>query len=114
MTDKALFYEEEKLEWEVIDDKISRQIVGFDDKIMMVNVRFKKGGIGVLHNHYHSQVTHIADGAFEVTIGNEVKLLKKGDSFFIPSNEMHGVVCLEKGMLIDVFSPVRKDIIKNN
>lgn len=114
MTDKALFYEEEKLEWEVIDDKISRQIVGFDDKIMMVNVRFEKGGIGVLHNHYHSQVTHIADGAFEVTIGNEVKLLKKGDSFFIPSNEMHGVVCLEKGMLIDVFSPVRKDIIKNN
>lgn len=109
MTKSALFYEEEKLEWEVVDDKISRQIVGFDDKIMMVNVRFKKGGVGALHKHYHSQVTHISEGKFDVTVDSETKQLKKGDSFYIPPNIIHGVVCVEEGMLIDVFSPMRKD-----
>jgi quercetin dioxygenase-like cupin family protein len=113
MNKRTLFFENEKMEWEVIDDKISRQIVGFDDKIMMVNVRFKSGGVGVLHNHHHSQVTHISEGKFEVTIGGETKLLKKGDSFYIPSNIMHGVVCIEEGTLIDVFSPMREDFIIN-
>lgn len=108
----TLFYEDEKLGWEILEDKISRQIVGFNNQIMMVNVRFKKGGIGVLHSHPHTQVTHIAEGKFEVTIDGETKLLKKGDSFFIPSNIVHGVVCIEAGTLIDVFSPMREDFIK--
>jgi len=28
-----------------------------------------------------------------------------------PSNAMHGAVCLEDGLLIDVFSPAREDFI---
>lgn len=111
MSNSALFFENENNSWETVDDKIQRQIVGFDDSIMMVNVRFEKGGIGLLHHHYHVQVTHISEGKFEVSIGKETKILKKGDSFYIPSNVEHGVVCLEEGMLIDVFSPMREDIL---
>ncbi len=107
-----VFFKYLKAEWETVDDKIQRQIVGFDDKVMMVNVRFEKGGVGALHHHFHSQVTHISEGKFEVTIGKETKVLGKGDSFFIPSDVMHGVVCLEAGILIDVFSPMREDFIK--
>mgnify|MGYP003490304428 CR=1 FL=1 len=112
MSNSTVFFENEKTNWEVIEDKIQRQIVGFDDSIMMVNVRFEKGGIGALHHHVHTQVTHISEGKFEVTIGNETKVLKKGDSFFIPSDVIHGVVCLEAGTLVDVFSPMREDFIK--
>ena len=112
MIQSELFFEDENTGWEVVDDKIQRQIVGYNNSIMMVNVRFEKGGVGTLHYHTHTQVTHISEGTFEVTIGNETKILKKGDSFFIPSNVMHGVVCIEKGMLIDVFSPVREDFLK--
>ncbi|MFN3754694.1 cupin domain-containing protein [Flavobacterium sp.] len=112
MSDSAVFFENETTHWEVVEDKIQRQIGGFDDSIMMVNVRFEKGGIGALHHHHHAQVTHISEGRFEVIIGNEIRVLKKGDSFYIPSDVMHGVVCLEEGMLIDVFSPMREDFIK--
>jgi quercetin dioxygenase-like cupin family protein len=107
-----LFFKEEETEWEVVGEGIQRQIVGFDETIMMVNVKFVKGAIGSLHNHHHTQVTHIAEGAFEVTIEEETKKLKKGDSFYIRSNKTHGVVCLEEGMLIDVFSPIREDFIR--
>jgi quercetin dioxygenase-like cupin family protein len=107
-----LFFKEEETQWEVVGEGVQRQIVGFDETIMMVNVKFDKGGIGPLHNHYHAQVTHIAEGTFEVTIEEETRILKKGDSFYIPSNKIHGVVCLEAGTLIDVFSPIREDFIK--
>lgn len=112
MTNTTVFFESDKMEWEAVDEKIQRQIVGYDDKIMMVNVKFDKDGIGTMHNHPHTQVTYIVEGKFEVTIGDEIKIVKKGDSFFIPSNVMHGVVCLEAGMLIDVFSPMREDFLK--
>jgi quercetin dioxygenase-like cupin family protein len=107
-----LFFTGEATAWEVVGTGVQRQIVGFDDRIMMVNVKFDKGAIGPLHQHHHTQVTHIAAGQFEVTIDEQTRILKKGDSFYIPSDKIHGVVCLEEGILVDVFSPMREDFIK--
>ena len=107
-----IFYKSDSTEWEKIDEYIDRQIVGYDNSVMMVNVRFKKGGIGYAHQQPHIQVTYVSEGSFEVTIGEEKTTLKKGDSFFVPSNIIHGVVCLEDGILVDVFSPHREDFIK--
>lgn len=107
-----LFFKEDETQWEVVGEGVQRQIVGFDDRIMMVIVKFDERAIGPLHQHHHTQVTHVAAGAFEVTIGDEKKIVKKGDSFYIPSNATHGVVCLEEGILIDGFSPIREDFMK--
>ncbi|WP_026754655.1 cupin domain-containing protein [Sediminibacter sp. Hel_I_10] len=114
MIERAVFFETNKQEWEAVEDKIKRQIVGYDDTMMMVNVRFEKGGIGQLHHHIHTQSTFISEGKFEVTIGVDKKILKKGDSFFVPSNTPHGVICIEEGMLVDVFTPMRKDFVVKN
>lgn len=100
-----------ELAWETVGEGVQRQITGYDDKIMMVNVKFDTGGIGPLHQHHHSQVTYIARGKFEMTIGDEKRILKAGDSFYIPSNVLHGLTCLEEGLLIDVFSPIREDFM---
>ena len=104
--------EEEKIEWEKVDDKVRRKILGFNDKIMMVKVEFQTGGIGYVHKDPHSQVTYVESGKFDVQIGNEKKVLKGGDCFFIPPDIEHGVVNFEGGILIDVFSPMREDFIK--
>lgn len=107
------FLKDEELEWEVVADGIKRKIMGYDDSIMMVNVLFEKGAIGTLHKHYHSQVTNVAKGLFQVTINNVTKVMKEGDCFYIPPHVIHGVLCLEKGLLIDVFSPIREDFMYN-
>jgi quercetin dioxygenase-like cupin family protein len=112
MSKTNVFFEGKKMEWEVVDEKIQRQIVGYDDKIMMVNVRFEKDSIGTLHHHHHTQISYVAEGKFEITIADETSILEKGDSFYVPSNAIHGVVCLEAGILVDVFSPMREDFIK--
>lgn len=98
---------------ERLDDKLERQIIGYNDQIMMVKVNFDAGGVGQLHEHYHSQVTYVVDGAFDMTIGEETKRLVGGDSFYIPPHTMHGCVCIEKGTLIDVFSPHREDFVES-
>ena len=100
-----------QIPWEDVGKGLQRQIFGHDDKVMMVKVKFEKGAIGALHSHPHSQVTYIESGEFEMTIGDDKKLIKKGDGFYVPPDVLHGILCIEAGMLIDVFSPMREDFI---
>lgn len=106
-----IFVEGDNLEWEEVAPGMKRKIMGYDDNIMMVHVHFEKGGVGIQHEHFHSQTSFVVSGKFEVTIGGESKILKANDVFYPPPNVMHGAVCLEEGVLIDVFSPVREDFL---
>ncbi len=105
------FYESEAIEWEVVAPGVKRKIMAYDSSLMLVKVAFEKGGVGSLHNHYHSQISYVAKGQFEVEVNGEKKVLKAGDVFYAAPNLMHGAVCLEDGLLIDVFSPMREDFI---
>ena len=106
-----MFLESKNYNWEKIDENLDRAVVGYDDSLMLTIVKFKKGGIGKLHHHIHSQVAYIASGSFEVQIEEEKKVLKAGDSFFLKTDLTHGVVCLEEGVLIESFSPMREDFV---
>jgi len=105
------FIAEEEIVYQA-DKGITRQFVGYDNNIMMVKVMFEKGAVGQQHAHDHVQTTYVVSGEFEMTIGNETKILKAGDGFYTEPNIMHGCVCLEAGILIDVFSPIREDFYK--
>lgn len=106
-----VFIENKDIPWEQMAEGVKRKIMSYDDNLMVVKVSFDKGGIGTLHQHYHSQISHIESGVFEVEIAGEKKILSAGDGFYIPPNALHGAVCLEAGVLIDVFSPMREDFI---
>lgn len=106
-----VFIENDDVAWETIAEGIRRKIMSFDERVMMVKVDFEKGAIGVLHQHYHTQISHVESGVFEVEVSGKKKILKAGDAFHIPPNILHGAVCLEAGMLIDIFSPMREDFI---
>ena len=44
--------------------------------------------------------------------GEETKIISEGDAYYIAPDEWHGCVCLEEGILIDTFSPMRADFLK--
>lgn len=111
MLQSSLFQIEADTQWQDLGNGVSRQIFGYDDQIMLVKARFEAEAVGILHQHYHAQVTYVESGLFEMTIGEEKKMLKKGDGFYAPPHVMHGCVCLEPGILIDVFSPHREDFL---
>ncbi len=106
-----IFIEDASFEWETVGAGVRRKIMSYDEKLMIVKVEFQQGGIGTLHKHPHSQITHVESGVFEVQIGDEKKVLKGGDAYYPPPNVMHGAVCLESGVLIDAFSPYREDFV---
>ncbi|MBU2491625.1 MAG: cupin domain-containing protein [Bacteroidetes bacterium] len=109
---KKIYQMDNEIAWEKVTDKVYRKIMAYDENIMMVKVRFEKGGVGDLHKHPHVQTTLVEKGVFEVNIGGDKKILNAGDTFFVPSDTEHGVVNIEEGILIDVFSPAREDFLK--
>src|SRR4051812_22179885 len=106
---QKLFIEDHELDFINAGEGIFRKVIAYDERLMLVKMTFEKGAVGALHHHPHTQISYIEKGVFEVTIGREKKLLSTGSSFFVPPGELHGVCCLESGVLIDVFSPVRED-----
>jgi len=51
-------------------------------------------------------------GKFEFNIGGEKKIIGPGDSTYKEPHIVHGAVCLEEGVLLDIFTPARKDFLK--
>mgnify|MGYP003580886415 CR=1 FL=1 len=97
--------------WQDLGNGVERQLFGNDNQIMMVKVRFRAGAVGAMHQHPHVQVSYIESGRFELNIGAVVRVLSQGDGYFVPPDILHGCVCLEAGVLVDAFSPVREDFL---
>ncbi|HCL00821.1 MAG TPA: cupin domain-containing protein [Lachnoclostridium phytofermentans] len=91
---------------------VTRKILSYSDDLMMCEITFEKGAKGYFHSHKHLQITYIAKGSFEFTIDGETKVVKQGDSVYMPSDAVHGVTALEEGVLVDVFNPIREDFLK--
>ena len=90
---------------------VTRKILAYCDEAMCVAHHFEKGAIGALHSHPHTQITYVADGVFEFEIDGEKKVVKQGDTMLKQDGVLHGAVCLEKGTLIDFFTPMREDFV---
>ncbi|NLW56833.1 MAG: cupin domain-containing protein [Firmicutes bacterium] len=88
---------------------VERRVMASDGSLMLVEVSFKKGSVGEVHNHPHEQVSYVAKGSIELQIGEEKQVLKAGDSFYVAPDVPHAVVALEGTVLIDIFSPQRED-----
>ncbi|MGS4990269.1 cupin domain-containing protein [Roseibium sp. RP-7] len=94
------------------DPGIRRQVLSDSPDLMVVAFRFQQEGAeGKLHNHPHVQSTYVESGRFRFTIDGETFDVSPGDSFVIPSNALHGCVCLEPGTLVDTFTPRRDDFL---
>jgi quercetin dioxygenase-like cupin family protein len=84
--------------------------VAYGDKIMLSFVEVKPGGVVPLHSHPHEQGGICLEGALEFTIGDETRIIRKGEGWMIPGGVMHSVRALETGAnALDIFYPHRED-----
>jgi quercetin dioxygenase-like cupin family protein len=111
MTKKDAFLHATAGAWVSPEAGIRRRIMVHNDEMMMVEVVFENGAVGSLHSHPHIQSSYVAEGRFEVTIDGTTQVLDKGGSFIVAPDLVHGVVALESGRLIDVFTPTRADFL---
>ena len=106
-----LFAEASDAGWRDLGAGIRRRIRLHLPEMMMVEVAFEAGAVGAPPAHPHVQCSYVAKGAFDVTIGGVTRRLAAGGGFIAPPNVEHGVVALEAGLLIDVFTPRRDDFL---
>ena len=90
---------------------VKRKILSYTDELMIVENRFEKEAVGALHHHPHTQITYVVSGRFEFTIKGEKKIVNPGDSMLKKDGIEHGCVCLEEGILLDIFTPMREDFV---
>jgi quercetin dioxygenase-like cupin family protein len=90
---------------------VNRKVLVHNEDLMMVEVSFEKGAVAALHSHPHQQMSYILSGSFEFENDGEKRLVGQGDSVLIASGAKHGVLCTEEGMVLDVFTPERKDFL---
>ena len=103
------FYE--NIEKEQAGEGVVRRVLSYTDEVMVVQNHFQKGAVGALHHHPHTQITYVVSGQFEFEIGGEKKVVNPGDSMLKKDGVEHGCVCLEEGILLDIFAPMREDFV---
>ena len=103
------------MDWEEVNKNISRKVV-IRESIMMVMYRFAPNLTWPEEIHEAEQGGYIIKGRLELNLPTEGKkiLLGAGDGYLIGSNIPHSWKTLEEEtILIDIFSPPRKELIKN-
>jgi quercetin dioxygenase-like cupin family protein len=106
------FLSDSAAEWrKTADAGVERKILGYDPLLMVVKVKFEKEACGSFHTHPHSQSSYIASGKFEFTIDGEKQTVAAGDGFYVAPNVLHGCKCIDAGVIIDTFSPMREDFL---
>ena len=94
-----------------LGEGVTRKILASGGGMMTVQFDFAKGSVGYLHTHPHEQVGYVAAGRFEITLAGEKTIIGIGDTYYVPPGVVHGVVALEEGVLLDVFTPQREDFL---
>ena len=91
---------------------VTRRILAYNDGLMCVENTFETGAVGALHSHPHTQITYVVSGKFTFTIDGITKTVTPGDTMLKTDGVVHGCTCLEAGILLDIFTPMREDFVK--
>ncbi len=90
---------------------VVRRVLAYSKDLMCVENTFEKGAVGALHHHPHTQITYIVSGKFEFEIDGVKKIVEPGDTMLKMNDVVHGCTCLEAGILLDIFNPMREDFV---
>lgn len=98
-------------QWEQAEPGVTRKIHEPGAQLMMMEVLFEEGAEGFAHSHPHEQLTYCLEGKLAFHIDGKEIIVEEGNSLRIPSNAIHGVKALTKSKLLDVFTPLREDLL---
>jgi len=87
-----------------------RQVLAYNQKLMLIRHYFDKGWVGTKHQHPHEQLVYVLKGRLRIEIdGKKPFEVKAGESFVVDGGIDHQASALEDVEVLDVFTPVRED-----
>jgi len=88
---------------------MQRQVLAYNQKVMLVRHHFLKGWKGASHSHPHEQLVYVVTGSILFTAGGKTIEMHSGDSLVVEGDVEHQASALEDSEVLDVFVPYRKD-----
>ena len=79
---------------------------------MLTYFEFEPGAEVPSHKHPHEQITLVIEGEMELTVGDETRILKRGDGATVPPHVEHKAVILSPSTkAVDAWHPIREDYV---
>lgn len=101
------------VEPEAMSKSITRKFVN-GEKVMIAEIKLKKGAIVPEHSHVNEQISWILEGELLFEIQGENITVRGGEMLVIPSGVPHKATAMQDTIDIDVFSPIRDDWIRKD
>lgn len=78
---------------------------------MITKMHYKDNEKVPFHSHPNEQSGFVVSGSYRIKIDDGDEIIHSGDSYSIPANTQHSFEVLEPGIVIDFFTPIRKDYL---
>ena len=91
---------------------MQRQVLAYNQKVMLVRHQLSKGWRGVSHSHPHEQLVYVVTGCILFTAGGRTIEMRSGESIVVEGDVEHQATALEDSEVLDVFVPYRSDYAK--
>ena len=78
---------------------------------LMAEFRLAAGHELPAHAHPQEQTGYLVSGRIRLRIGDEIRELRAGDAWTVPGGVEHGADLLEDSVAVEVWSPVREDLL---
>jgi quercetin dioxygenase-like cupin family protein len=86
-----------------------RQVLAYNQNVMLVRHHFQKKWKGTTHSHPHEQLVYVVTGRMQFNGDGDTIELCTGDSIVVKGNIEHQATALEDSEVLDVFAPYRED-----
>ncbi len=106
-----MFYKKNDSGYKEPMEGVKLKALTYGEKTLLAEFRSKKGAILAEHSHPHEQIGYLVSGRIVLIIDGERNPAEPGDSWCIHGDVPHSAETLEDAVVIEVFSPVRKDFL---
>jgi quercetin dioxygenase-like cupin family protein len=86
-----------------------RQVLAYNQDVMLVRHHLSKGWQGASHSHPHEQLVYVVTGCILFTAGGRTIEMRSGDSVVVDGDVEHHASATEDSEVLDVFVPYRKE-----
>lgn len=90
---------------------VEQKTLVWGEKTLMAEFRLKAGNTLPRHSHPHEQSGYLVSGHIKLSVGEESYEVTAGDGWRIAGGVEHGAQIIEDSLAIEVFSPVREDLV---
>jgi quercetin dioxygenase-like cupin family protein len=101
-------------DWIELAPGVKRMTCAVGENMMQMIVRYEKGAKAPEHSHVNEQIAAVLSGKMRLIIGGEPHELSQGESVVMRGSVPHSAEALEESWVLDTFTPLREDLLKQD